>query len=289
MLQSIRHTRVRLSHVAAPRGEYLDEPTLRRFVPAIFADGAHYSRSERYQFTPTTDVLDAMSGQGLVCVSASVQGVRDLSRAGFQKHLLRFTHRDNLATPAAERLDVLSLNAHDGSAAAMVALGVFRVVCENGLISGDVSDMLKVTHGANGARDRIADAAARIADNFPRVSDAISRWKSIELSPSEYHAFGEAAADLRWDRDEQGRLPVNIPRLMAPRRSEDARRDLWTAYNVAQEALIRGGTATVSINPETRRVRHGRARPVNGIDQSTAINRALWTLTKQMAELKGAA
>lgn len=290
MLQSVRHTRARMVNITAPHGDFLTEDTLRRFAPAIFAEEAHASRSERYQFTPTTDVLDAMHGQGLVCVSAQVQGVRDISRNGFQKHLLRFTHRDNLAADARERLDVLSLNAHDGTAANLVALGVFRMICSNGLISGDLDHMLKVTHGANGARDRIAAAAGQIADKFPAVNDAISRWKSITLSPSEYEAFGEAAASLRFERDEQNRLPVvgGVTRLMRPRRQEDTGRDLWTAYNVAQEAVIRGGNMTVTRNAETGRTRHGRARPVNGIDQTTTLNRALWTLAAKMAELKAA-
>ena len=77
------------------------------------------------------------------------------------------------------------------------------------------------------------------------------------------------------------------------RRAEDSGADLWTVFNRAQEALIRGGNEYVSrtVNAETgvERRRVLQARPVNGIDRNVGLNQALWTLGAEMARLKAAA
>jgi hypothetical protein len=52
-----------------------------------------------------------------------------------------------------------------------------------------------------------------------------------------------------------------------------------------QEHIIRGGTMGTTMVSGRRRIR--RQRGVNGIDQSTAVNRALWTLADEMKKLKG--
>ena len=74
--------------------------------------------------------------------------------------------------------------------------------------------------------------------------------------------------------------------MLAPRRRADVSNDLWMTYNVVQENAVRGGLRgfTRDGNGRPRRVQ---TREVKGIDQDVKLNRALWTLTQKMAELKG--
>ena len=59
-----------------------------------------------------------------------------------------------------------------------------------------------------------------------------------------------------------------------------------TMENVVQENAIRGGLEA-RFRDEHGRLRRSRSRAVKGIDQDVKLNKALWTLSEKMAELKG--
>ena len=75
--------------------------------------------------------------------------------------------------------------------------------------------------------------------------------------------------------------------LLAPRWEDDAGDDLWRTFNRVQENAIRGGRTAWGRHAQTR-PRRVTSREVTGIDGDMRLNRALWTLTERMAELKGA-
>ena len=74
----------------------LEDDTLRSFAPSIFAGAAHSRTSRRYSFLPTSSILKGMAEEGWLPVSAQERLVCDDSRKGFQNHMVRFAHRDDL-------------------------------------------------------------------------------------------------------------------------------------------------------------------------------------------------
>src|SRR3989344_936433 len=66
-----------------------------------------------------------------------------------------------------------------------------------------------------------------------------------------------------------------------PRRRDDDRPDLWSAYNRVQENLTQGG-----LHERTATGRRHSTRPLQGIDQNVKINRALWMLAEGMKRRK---
>ena len=88
--------------------------------------------------------------------------------------------------------------------------------------------------------------------------------------------------------DGEGRTttPITAEQLLAPRRAEDAGDDLWRTFNRVQENAIRGGLTAWGRDAQNR-PRRVSSREVTGIDGDVRLNRALWTLTERMAELKG--
>jgi hypothetical protein len=94
------------------------------------------------------------------------------------------------------------------------------------------------------------------------------------LTPPQRGAFATAALELK---DSKAVAPAQ---LLAPRRPEDRKADLWTTASVVQEHLIRGG--------DRGRASTGRrttTRPVKSVNEDIRLNRALWALTERMAEL----
>lgn len=75
-------------------------------------------------------------------------------------------------------------------------------------------------------------------------------------------------------------MPVTESQTLAPRRFEDRRDDMWTTFNRVQENMMKGG-----LRGRNRSGRTTTTCPVNGIDQSVKLNRALWVLAEEL--LKG--
>ncbi len=81
----------------------LDEAQMRAAAPSIFAEGKHASRSERYTFIPTIDVLRALRGEGFEPFMVAQGASRVEGKAEFTKHLTRLRHVRDQVGPAQTR------------------------------------------------------------------------------------------------------------------------------------------------------------------------------------------
>lgn len=231
--------------------------------------------SERYSFIPTSRVLTILADYGWH--PASVQEALTRKYAGYQKHIVRLRQQH---ASGANIPEIVIINAHMGSAAFHLLLGIFRFLCLNGLISGETWESFKVRHV--GYTDEMIEAAARaLAGAAPKAMDQVRRFEGIELTYAERHAFGQAAVELVNDGEKFAMRPES---LLAPRRVQDTRTDLWTTFNVIQENTMRGGVRRINADGGS-----ARTRAVKSADQTVKLNQALWTLTEKMAELKLAA
>jgi hypothetical protein len=243
-----------------------------RAAPSVFATEAHASRSERYGFIPTFDVLQGLRREGFEPFEARQTKVRDLSKRSFTRHMLRLRHPD---APAHDGIspEIILLNSHDGSSGYQLLSGFFRFVCSNGLIVGDICDDVRVRHSTNvGAT--VLDGCIKVLDNVRDAAERIQLYKSIGLTPHQQQAFAAAALELKYEN-----APINSTALLLPRRWEDNSSDLWTTFNRVQENLTKGGIRGRSANG-----RRTTTRAVTGVDQDVKLNRALWTLADRLGE-----
>lgn len=257
----------------------LTDDEIMRTAPAIYAEAAHDSRSDRYTYIPTRDLVAGMRAEGFMPVKVAQAKARDEDRAGFGKHLIRFRREDQLAAPEAR--EVVIINSHDGSSGFQLMAGVYRLVCSNGLIVGQTDNEIRVRHSGD-VLGNVIEGAYSIVQDFDRVAEQIEGMKALTLQPEHRQAFARAALALRYENpDESGIRPEQI---INPRRIEDRPADLWTTFNVAQENIIRGGLRGWRTDANMRRTRTS-SRAVNGIDQNVALNRGLWVLADEMRKL----
>lgn len=256
----------------------LSREDLMRAVPGAFAQEKHSSRSERYAHIPTIDIIDGLQDAGFLPVKAQQANSRTEGRADFGKHLIRFRRQDQLG--ATEAREIILKNSHDGTSAYEMGAGIFRLVCSNGLVVGNEDMTFKLRHSGDAVSD-VIDVASRIVDNFDIVTADIDLMKSVKLEAPLMLAFAAAALDARFDTQQK---PVTPEQILRPRRQADVANDVWTVMNRAQEHLVKGGLNGITKNAMGRNV-YRRTRAVNGIDQNTALNRALWTLGVEMAKL----
>lgn len=288
--------------VTARGGEGLTLEEVAARCPAVFAEAPHESRSARYVYTDTREVLQGMLNEGFRIMEVRQGGSRIAGKAAFTKHAIRFEAPNAWAfetTPGDRTTPQVALvNSHDGTSSYQLRSGLYRFLCLNGVVMGEDFEDFRVGHVAN-ARDKIIEAAFRVVEDFPRAIDSARAMAGLTLSAPEQLAFATAARQLRWEpRAVEGEAPKTPPiaaqQLLEVRRHGDAGADLWRVTNRVQEALIRGGQR---YRHETgQRDRWGRPQvqnrtvgAVNSIDDDTKINRALMTLAAEMAKLKAAA
>jgi hypothetical protein len=177
--------------------------------------------------------------------------------------------------PLARRGDVapeiVLFNAHDGTSSYRLHAGIFRLVCENGLVvsNGSVA-ALRVPHSRRNSLEQVVTGTHEMVSALPTVLSQIDTWKATPLSESQRLSYAHEALALRFG-DEP---PVTPTQVVQPRRSSDRSPDLFTTFNVVQEHLLRGGLA--GQRPDGKRVT---TRRLTAIDATTRLNLALWDLT----------
>ncbi|WP_422018635.1 DUF932 domain-containing protein [Roseateles sp.] len=268
--------------------EPLGEDQMRAAAPSIFAEGKHASRSDRYTYIPTIEVLRGLRKEGFEPFMVAQGSSRVEGKAEFTKHMIRMRHhRDSSGQVQTkpEANEIILINSHDGASSYQMLAGVFRFVCCNGLVVGDVVEDIRIPHKGN-IQGEVIEGAFRVLDEFEAVGAHAEAMKALQLDPREQIAFATSALALRFGerRGEGSELrpaPVTAEQLVQARRVEDAGHSLWSTFQRVQENVIRGGQP--GRNAQGRRM-HTRA--VQSIDRGVSLNRALWMLAEEMRKLK---
>lgn len=258
---------------------------IREAAPSIFAESAHDSRSERYAYIPTAEVLEGLMNEGFQVYSVAQGGSRDAQKRDFTKHMLRLRHASQELTVGGTHNEIVLVNSHDGTSSYRLMAGVFRLVCSNGMIVSENSiGDVKVAHKGN-VRDLVLDGCIEILNRLPEVSESVKEMEALRLTTAEQQVFANAALIARYGEEP---APFKAEKLLTVRRSDDARPTLWNTLNVIQENTVRGGVGYVLNSETTGRRSIRRTREVKGIDQNSNLNRALWALAEGMKAIKNA-
>jgi len=244
------------------------------YAPSVMASEAHESRGERYSFIPTIQVIDGLRAEGFQPYEIRQTKVRDAGKREHTKHMVRMRHASSIV--ADEVPEIILLNSHDGTSSYQIMSGVFRFVCSNGLIAGDMFNNIKVRHSGNVVGD-VIEGATRVLEDAKQIGSRIDEYKAITLNYDEQTAFARAALQLRWGDDQ----PVVPGSILRPSRWQDREDNLWTVYNRVQENMMKGG-----VRGRSATGRRTTTRAVGGVTENVKLNKALWTLADTMAALK---
>lgn len=270
---------------------------LRTMVPSAYATDKHESRSSRYTYIPTSEVIDGLIANGFQPFQAFQGGSRVEGKAEFTKHLIRFRQIGAVMSKVGDTLpEVVLINSHDGTSSYKLFAGLFRLVCSNGMIIADkMLGELTVPHKGD-IVDNVIEGSFQIVGQAKKTIERVEEWSELALTDGQQDIFARYAHTLRF-ADGEGKVetPITPAQLLRPRRLEDMNegarygerrpaRDLYRTLNVVQENVIRGGLSGFARNEETRRTRRVTTREINGIDQNVRLNRNIWQLAERMAE-----
>jgi hypothetical protein len=226
---------------------------------------------------PTSEVISILGERGFRPVKAMQSRSRIPGKADYSRYVIRFRY-DEFLSPAIvgqELPELVLSNSHDGTAAYRFNSGIFRLVCSNGLVvaSADFGGISVRHKGGDDFSPRIIDATYQIIEDTPKTLASIEELKQLQLSPPQQDALASAAVELLDTPN------ITPDQLLAPRRNEDRKPDLWTTFNRVQESVLTGGIQTTA-----RTGRRTTTRPVKSVDRDIKLNKALWTLASKLAE-----
>lgn len=252
----------------------LSNDVIARYAPSVLATDAHGSRGEKYSFIPTIQVLEGLRNEGFQPFEVRQTKTRKEDRREFTKHMVRLRHPDAIGDNA-EVPEIVLINSHDGTSSYQLLAGFFRMVCSNGLISGNVVNDVRIRHSGD-VVGNVIEGSYRVLENIAAIEERIDTYKSIQLDAHQQRAFATAAAQLRWGE----KVPLELVEdIIMPRRLEDNVPSLWSTFNRAQENLIKGGIRT-----RTATGRRSRSHSVGSVNEDVRLNKALWALADELAK-----
>jgi hypothetical protein len=256
----------------------LTNEQLKKQAPALFTQEPYFEVSDKYRFIPTIDVINEIKSYNWYPVSVLEANVRDLNKDGYQRHLVRFRHFDDLLNPKDNAVELLLFNSHDRTCAFSVSVGIFRFVCSNGLVVADnVFEAYKIKHIGDKESD-IKSAIDKVSSYKPQLQSKIDTFESIKLSQSEKESFAKSSIPLRFAKH----LEIDSNDLLTPHREEDAKDDLYTVLNTIQENLLRGNVS--GVNKESGR--RFTSKEITSISKDVEVNQGLWDIAERIANIK---
>lgn len=264
----------------------LTQDVLVERMPTIYQQGAHASRSTSYRFIATGEVLAVLREMGYVPTQVMRAATRKEDRHGFEKHLVRLRPEAMLGNSLPDVHEIILINSHDGTSSYQLMAGIFRLVCANGCIVGDVEENIRLRHSGRTLVD-VVEGTQRIVEGSLVVQEQVEAMRSLRLDRQEQRILSEFTMEARF-KPEHGEpnkaLKAYRPEdFLKPRRradvaSSDGSRSLYETYQVLQEAHIRGGVFNHDNGTRSREVR--------SIDETVRVNQAVWKMAQAMRELK---
>jgi len=266
------------SSFRAQPGQVVTHEHIQRYAPSILAEDKHCSRSERYQFIPTGELIYQLSQLGFYPTEVAQGGSRIEGKREFTKHMVRLGH-PKLKSLDGTRLEALIYNAHDGTSSWTLWLGGIRFVCLNGHVFGEEVFSARVSHTSRNAIDLVGEALSRAIAAGDTALAAIDRMQTTMLTEEQSRVLAEHAIDMRFEDSiaNTGIVPVVAEQVLVVRRQEDAAPSVWNVYNRIQESLVRGGIHYTTTDRNNRR-RHGTTRAVSSVDGNRTLNQRLFAL-----------
>lgn len=215
-------------------------------------------------------------------------GSRTVNRRGYQKHMIKFRYAEtngSISTIQPKKFhktdsypELLFINSYDGTAAMKILIGLFRLVCSNGLVVMDESfENLRFRHMYIENED-VKDLTSRTLDHFDHLENNINKMINTKIEEDEIKILANSMA-VDWykidnwkETEGYNKMVRHANALLVARRDDDYyNNDIWHKYNIIQENMIKGGMRYKIDDYSFRRM-----RKITSMDNQIRLNRMLW-------------
>jgi len=250
---------------------------IQKLAPQAFAQTAKPGVSQKYSFLPTSRIIEDMDRLGWKVSAAKAGKYRNTDNAQYGNHFIGFFHPEIFIKDANGEIEaypqVVVFNSHTGRGSFRFEMGIFRLVCSNGMVikSSDMgSFQLKHT---GYTFEQLQVLINEAVERMPEIAGKINTFGQRLMSPEEQRAFAKSAFALRSDRL---LTPNELEDFIAPRRKEDEGNSLWLVLNRIQESVIKGGSLA---EPKVKKGKKA-FKGIKNIHRDFKINQELWEMAE---------
>ena len=248
--------------------EFKTVQELKELAPSIFTAKPSMDVSKHYCHIPTDRLIKDMELLGWGVVDAKEVKARTNATKGFQKHLVVFRNPDivinhnpngliqDSTSPTGWRKSdgtfgkknnvdtvfpqILLTNSHDGKNAFTFTAGLFRMVCENGLVvSTNEFEKVAIRHMGYDF-DELQKQISEMVEKLPLTVESMNKMVDTKMSQQKVLDFAKDMLAVRFSKEELNRITIDMDDFITPVRDEDKGDDLWSIFNVVQEKIIEG-------------------------------------------------
>ena len=269
--------------------DFLSMDDLRKACPAAFkTTPTNPGVSERYVHANTATVVEDLAKLGWYPVQAkqcrpkkNSKGIRSFHMIALQNPNVKICKPvTDITGETTEIVDsyprIILTNSHDGFNSFKFMVGLFRLVCSNGLIlCSDEMVNMSIRH-INYSFEALRTVVSSAIEQIPYIVNTMNTMKNTKLSDAEKKELATAVVKIRKDVEDDEKFSIDeatVMDILMPVREEDKGDDLWTVFNVCQEKLIKGGFQATGKNDKVRK-----QRKITSIKKDVEYNQRLWEI-----------
>jgi len=255
------------------------------FSPAAFSPHRSPNVTDRYSFVSSVELLEALNTLGW-----TPNYTRQNGSGPYARHMVRLTNPDlgfmDLKSDKVKPQIVLD-NSHNGMSPAQLHMGLFRLVCTNGLVVAmpGMFTSVRLRHVGIDMKE-LKQLLEVVANQYTNIGSHIDEMQQVTLNQDQREEFVIKAIAAREPHvfiKEDGTIDmkkattiIKPQQIVTPLRGEDAREDLWTTFNVIQERLVKG-----EFERQTMNGRRTKPRGINNASRHIDFNIKLWQLAEE--------
>ena len=267
-----------LSNFTTGLDSYLTKDQVKALAPVAFATEPTSNKvSSKYLHVNTETIIDDLEKLGWLPVTASQRKARTSDKTTiFSKHMVSFQNPDLMikgknGDDAFPR--IILTNSHDGFNSFQFRIGIYRLVCSNGLVVADEEfSAFRIRHTGYTFEELRGVVSQAVAD-LPNKVLILNQMQLRELTPVEQRQLAIDAMQLRTNRIDAEWDEETIQDVLTPKRDADKGNDLWTVFNVIQEKITQGGYSAALNGAKVRKV-----RKIKSFEKDLEVNQKLFKL-----------
>ena len=264
---------------------FLSMDELRRRCPAAFKTSpTNPNVSNRYVHANTATVVEDLAKLGWYPTEAkqcrnkrNSSGIRSFHMIAFQNPNVYIAKQGPDGTEAIDSFPrIILTNSHDGFNSFKFMVGLYRLICSNGLcIATEEFANMSIRHinyDFESLRVLVGDVIAKV----PEITCTMNTMRKTVLDETAKKELAAEVVKIRKNIAEDEKFNISeedIMDILNPVREEDKANDLWTVFNVCQEKMIKGGFSTTNDKNKTRK-----QRAITSIKKDLDYNQRLWTV-----------
>lgn len=220
-----------------------------RYLSLLTQTEKHEKLSGKYKHVTTANTLQPFFDAGFL-----ISNVQYGKRRKTEQDAMLGAHAVRLRNPEMkignDYIELVVLNSYDGTAKYSINLGIYRLVCANGMVAGESVFGRAIKHIGSDFHSEVKQSVDTALGRMDELKRVVAKMKEIQLTDAEK---SEIASPIFAERlnNVKNLISVDMGYSMRPLRAEDKSNDLWTTINVIQEKILRGGIR-YNYNRETK-------------------------------------